>query len=77
MAVSYKKLWKLLIDKDMKKSELEKQANITHYALGQLSLGHNVSTDVLCKICTALDCRIDDIMELIPDSEDQRNDKTN
>jgi len=69
MAVSYKKLWKLLIDRDMKKSDLEKQANITHYALGQMSLGRDVSTEVLCKICKSLHCTIDDIMELVPDKD--------
>jgi DNA-binding Xre family transcriptional regulator len=45
MAVSYKKLWKLLIDKDMKKSDLECQSGITHYALGQLTRGKDVSTE--------------------------------
>ena len=69
MAVSYKKLWKLLIDKDMKKSELERQSGITHYALGQLTRGKNVSTDVLGKLCATLECTIDDIMEFIPEQE--------
>lgn len=67
MAVSYKKLWKLLIDKDMKKSQLEKEARITHYAMTKLSKGLDVSTDVLKKICDALDCSVDDIMEFISD----------
>ena len=62
MAVSYKKLWKLLIDKDMKKSDLEREAGITHYALSKLSQGKDVSTEVLGKICAALGCTIDDIM---------------
>lgn len=65
MAVSYKKLWKLLIDKDMKKSDLEREAHITHYALSKLSQGKNVSTEVLGKICDTLDCSVDDIMEFI------------
>jgi putative transcriptional regulator len=69
MAVSYKKLWHLLIDKDMKKSDLEKNAQITHYALRQLSLDKDVSTGVLGKICKTLDCTIDDIMEIIPEKE--------
>ena len=64
MAVSYKKLWKLLIDKDMKKSDLEREAHITHYALSKLSQGKDVSTEVLGKICRTLDCTIDDIMEI-------------
>ena len=69
MAVCYKKLWKLLIDKDMKKIDLEREAGITHYALGQLSRGKDVSTEVLGKICQTLDCSINDIMEFIQDSE--------
>ena len=69
MAVSYKKLWKLLIDKDMKKSDLEREADITHYALSKLSQGKDVSTEVLGKICAALGCAIDDIMEFIPEQE--------
>ncbi len=65
--VSYKKLWKLLIDKDMNKSQLEKKANITHYSMTKLSKGLDVSTDVLRKICDTLDCTVDDIMEFIAD----------
>lgn len=71
MTVSYKKLWKLLIDKDMKKVDLERKAHITHYALGQLSLGKDVSTEVIRKICETLNCTADDIMEFIPDDEGQ------
>lgn len=69
MAVSYKRLWKLLIDKDMKKCDLEREVGITHYALGKLSKGKDVSTEVLGKICAALDCTIDDIMEFVPEKE--------
>lgn len=69
MAVSYKKLWKLLIDKDMKKIDLERKSGITHYALGQLTRGKDVSTDVLRKICETLDCTIDDIMEFVLDKD--------
>ena len=58
MAVSYKKLWKLLIDRDLKKKDLEALAQISHY---------NVTTDVLGRICKALDCTLDDIMEFIDD----------
>lgn len=65
--VSYKKLWKLLIDKDMNKSQLEKKANITHYSMTKLSKGLDVSTDVLRRICDTLDCTVDDIMEFIAD----------
>lgn len=71
MAVSYKKLWKLLIDKDMNKSDLEREAKITHYSLSKLSQGKDVSTEVLGKICETLNCTIDDIMEFIPEQEDK------
>ena len=69
MAVSYKKLWKLLIDKDMKRCDLEREAGITHYALSKLSKNQNVSTEVLGKICVALNCTIDDIMEFVPEQK--------
>lgn len=65
MAVSYKKLWKLLIDRDMKKIDLEREAGISHYTINKLNHGENVTTDVLVKICTALNCDIDDIMEIV------------
>lgn len=67
MAVSYKRLWKMLIDKDMKKSDLERKARLTHYSLSKLTKGQDVSTDVLYKICSALDCEINDIMEFVDD----------
>ena len=65
MSISYKKLWKLLIDKDMKKSQLEKESKITHYAMTKLSKGQDVSIDVLKKICDTLDCKLEDIMEFV------------
>lgn len=67
MAVSYKRLWKLLIDKDMKKVDLERKAGITHYALSKLTQSKDVSTEVLGIICAALDCTIEDIMEFVPE----------
>lgn len=67
MAVSYKKLWKLLIDKDMKKKDLCVAAGISHASMAKLGKNENVTVDVLVRICTALNCGIDDIMELIPD----------
>lgn len=54
MKVSYKKLWKLLIDKDMKKRDLERCAGISHYTINKLNHGENVTTDILGKICKAL-----------------------
>ena len=67
MAVSYNKLWKLLIDKNMKKKELGEAAGISNSLIDKLGKNENVTVDVLVRICTALDCGIDDIMELIPD----------
>lgn len=65
MAVSYKKLWKLLIDKDMMKKELAQKANVSNYTLAKMNKGENVTTDVLVRICKALECNLDDIMELV------------
>ena len=62
MAVSYKKLWKLLIDKDMKKKDLCVAAGISHASMAKLGKNENVTTDVLVKICTALQCDISDII---------------
>ena len=69
MAVSYKKLWKLLIDHDMKKKDLAKVADISNYTITKMSKGENVTVDTLTKICSALNCDIADIMELVPDEE--------
>ena len=67
MAVSYKKLWKLLIDKDMKKMDLAETAKISGNTITKMSKGENVTTDILVKICTALKCNIEDIMEVVPE----------
>lgn len=64
MAVSYKKLWKLLIDRDIKKKDLCEAAGISHASVAKLGKNENVTTDVLVKICTALKCDISDIMEI-------------
>lgn len=69
MEVSYKKLWKLLIDKDMKKKDLLASAGISWASVTKLSKGETVSMEVLMKICKALDCNIGDIMDLIPEEE--------
>ena len=69
MAVCYKKLWKLLIDKNMNKTELRMASGITTTALAKLGRDENVNTEVLAKICKTLDCKIEDIMEMIPDEE--------
>lgn len=67
MAVSYKKLWKMLIDRDMKKKELCAQAGISPSSLTKMGKGGHVTTEVLIKICTALGCTVDDIMDIIPE----------
>lgn len=69
MEVSYKKLWKILIDKDMKKKDLLDTAGISWASVTKLSKGETVSMEVLMKICKALDCNIGDIMDLIPEEE--------
>ena len=66
--ISYKKLWKILIDKDMKKKDLVEAAVVSSYTLNKLNRGDNVTTEVLEKICKALDCDIGDIMEILPDT---------
>ena len=66
MKASYKKLWKMLIDKDMKKKELCAKAGISSSSLTKMGRNGHVTTEVLAKICTALDCTVDDIMEIVP-----------
>ncbi len=67
MRMSYNRLWKLLIDKNMKKSDLRKVAGVSSSSIAKLGKGENVTTDVILKICAALDCRVEDIMEIIND----------
>jgi DNA-binding Xre family transcriptional regulator len=64
MAVSYKKLWKVLIDRDMTKTQLRKESGISTGALAKLGKNENVNTEVLVKICKTLQCDLSDIMEL-------------
>ena len=69
MRISYKRLWKLLIDKDMKKRDLEQIADISHYTVGKLTRGENVTVDVLARICQALNCTMDEILEIYDDHQ--------
>lgn len=69
MAVCYNRLWKLLIDKKMSRTQLRKEAHITSNALAKMGKDEFVRVDTLAKICTVLGCKVDDIMEIIPDSE--------
>ncbi len=68
--VSYKKLWKLLIDKDMKKKDLRAASGISSTSMAKLGKNENVTTDVLVRICNALNCELADIMELEAVAED-------
>ena len=67
MAVSYKRLWKLLIDKDIKKKDLSSMAGVSPATITKMGKNGHVTTEVLVKICSALECNVEDIMELIPD----------
>ena len=67
MAVSYKKLWKLLIDKDIKKMDLSSMAGVSPATITKMGKNGHVTTEVLLKICSALSCGIEDIMEIIPE----------
>ena len=67
MAVSYKKLWHLLIDRNMKKKDLRDLAGIGNSTMTKLSNDENVTIEVMAKICRALDCTIDDVVEIVPD----------
>ena len=69
MKVSYNKLFKLMIDRQMKKCELYEKANISPASVTKLVKGHNITVDILVRICNALDCSFEDIMELIPDNK--------
>ena len=71
MAISYKKLWKLLIDRDMKKKDLMAISGISQSSVTKMGKNENVNTDVLVRICLALSCNIGDIAEIIqPDSQE-------
>jgi putative transcriptional regulator len=68
MAVNYKKLCKLLIDKDMKKQDLQSAANISAVTIAKLGRNENVTTAILSKICSALNCNVGDIMDIVDES---------
>ena len=63
MSVSYKKLWHMLIDRDIKKKDLAKLSGVSIYTINKLNNGGNVTVEVIEKICHALDCKVDDILE--------------
>ena len=71
MDISSKKLWKILIDRDMKKGELQAAAKLSASTMSKLKNGLNVQMDVLVRVCRALDCDLADIMELLPLSDNE------
>ena len=70
MAVCYKKLWKLMIDKELKKKFLVETVGLSQATIKHLNHNENVNTETLVKICKALDCRVEDVMEIVPDKEE-------
>lgn len=71
MVISYKRLWKLLIDRDLLKKDLMAMSGISQSSITKLGHNANVNTDVLVKICNALHCDITDILELVPEEVDK------
>jgi DNA-binding Xre family transcriptional regulator len=67
MRISYNKLWKMLIDKNMNKQDLKELSGVSAASIAKLGKGENITTDVLLKICEALDCHLEDILETIVD----------
>ncbi len=67
MRISYNKLWKMLIDQNMNKRDLAEKSGVSTASIAKLSKGANITTDVLLKICEAMNCRIEDILETIDD----------
>lgn len=69
MSVSYKKLWKILIDRDMRKEDLRLAAGLTTTTIAKLGRNETVHLDIIMKICKTLGCGIDDILEIVPENE--------
>lgn len=68
MQISYKRLWKLLIDKNMNKKDLREKTGISSACIAKMGKGTNISTDILIRVCQELDCDLPDIMELVDDN---------
>lgn len=71
MRISYNKLWKLLIDKNLNKQKLREMSGVSSASIAKLGKGENITTEVLLKICTALKCDISDIMEIVEDDAEE------
>ena len=65
LKITYNKLWKMLIDKNMNKQDLREAAGISSASIAKLGKGDNITTDILLKICEAMDCKLEDIMETL------------
>jgi len=74
MSISYNKLWKLMIDKNINKTRLRQEAGVSSNAMSKLGRNETVRVDVLVKICSRLGCTLDDILEIIPDEPGESND---
>lgn len=72
MAISYKRLWKMLIDRDMKKKDLMKLDEVSNHTITKMTRGENVIAETLAKICKALNCGFDDIMEITDITRDEQ-----
>ena len=72
MAISYKKLWKLLIDRDMMKKDLRAMTGVSTTTMSRLSKDENVSTESESKICSVINCDVGDLMEIVPDKKEER-----
>lgn len=72
MAISYNKLWKLLIDRNLKKKDLQQMSGVSSASITKLGRNENVNTDILAKICTALKCDVSDIMEMVEISDEKK-----
>jgi len=73
MGVSYKKLWKLLIDKDMMKKDLQKASGVSWGVIAKLSKNETVNMESLIKICKTLNCSVDDLMDILPNEEPEES----
>jgi DNA-binding Xre family transcriptional regulator len=75
MALSYKNLWKQLIDRDMTRKDLHRISGVSHATLAKMSRGESVTASVLERICTSLNCKIEDVMEITPDQLHQSHEE--
>jgi Predicted transcriptional regulator len=73
LRISYNKLWKMLIDKNMNKQDLKNATGISSASIAKLGKGENITTDILLKICEVLECRLEDIMETINEKGNGEN----